>query len=869
MKHKLSKRIIAMTLAVIMLMGTGIFAALVNDDWAELFSTTVSAEDAQNVILYDETKGLFFTVDTAARIVGTNRDALKASSDFTEDSNGTGTYTLPNKVTDSNTGIEYFVFSVNIFALWNSREDIRKLVIPDYFRELSLPHGAFAGMPNLTEIEFNASNAKITGPLFELVCEWAFNPILPNYYHMTHNLYVTTTNETVDPETGDIIINEIKTPIYNDRYGEEKTPNWFPYRDEYGELKTDYESSATVQFYETDAPNGITSGHTELSLFYDDNNDKLTNINTISRKDLDGYVFSAEIGEKNVTAEIRKDDGGTEFTECDVHIDIQKVDDLHNTNVNETHIVDGNGDLIKSNNIILYKSPVASIVLGENITSVPNYLFYDTNIKNVNLKNITSIGNYAFVDCDGLTSLDFSEVDSVCSYAFAACDGLTEVTIPEDMTSLGVGSFTLCDNLSTVYFNAVACECGFDAYTRLTDKDPNGCSPFTDTIVTTIIFGNKVTNIPSNIANVVPTLSTVYFLADEYENVESSAFHKSDSISEIILKNPDNLDKILGLASASGDNESLLFKDIAVTEHVHAYITTVIEPTCAAEGYTAEICICGEEKDKRDVVAKKPHTFKDEPTSSTEATCDEGGYDLYVCTVCGEAVKKNETAALGHNIENPTIIAPTCTEQGYTKGNCSRCGKEVKTDYTDKTPHNYKTTVISPTCTEGGYTLKVCNACGNSIKSDFKEPLGHDYGEYVYNNDATGTKDGTETATCSRCGDKTTRTKNGTRITVESGSGGTVSVGYRNPVQATASTVNMPEGAKIVWFIDGVYSGEGETFTVKSPSKTFRINSAIVDKNGNVISTSSKTTVEVNHGFLDILLWFFRLILGMIKTVYI
>ncbi len=37
--------------------------------------------------------------------------------------------------------------------------------------------------------------------------------------------------------------------------------------------------------------------------------------------------------------------------------------------------------------------------------------------------------------------------------------------------------------------------------------------------------------------------------------------------------------------------------------------------------------------------------------------------------------------------------------------------------------------------------------------------LGHAWGKYVYNNDATCTEDGTETATCTRCKEKNTRTK--------------------------------------------------------------------------------------------------------------
>ena len=52
------------------------------------------------------------------------------------------------------------------------------------------------------------------------------------------------------------------------------------------------------------------------------------------------------------------------------------------------------------------------------------------------------------------------------------------------------------------------------------------------------------------------------------------------------------------------------------------------------------------------------------------------------------------------------------------------------------------------------------------------EPHEHDYGAYVCNNDAKVGVDGTETATCSRCGAQDTRTKAGTALKAEASSPG-------------------------------------------------------------------------------------------------
>lgn len=75
-----------------------------------------------------------------------------------------------------------------------------------------------------------------------------------------------------------------------------------------------------------------------------------------------------------------------------------------------------------------------------------------------------------------------------------------------------------------------------------------------------------------------------------------------------------------------------------------------------------------------------------------------------------------------------------------------------------------------------GYTVKISMLPGytydhdmNDIDFDVTSPVvtvvckNHKFGAYTYNNDATCAKDGTETATCSVCGFKDTRTKAGTK----------------------------------------------------------------------------------------------------------
>ena len=71
---------------------------------------------------------------------------------------------------------------------------------------------------------------------------------------------------------------------------------------------------------------------------------------------------------------------------------------------------------------------------------------------------------------------------------------------------------------------------------------------------------------------------------------------------------------------------------------------------------------------------------------------------------------------------------------------------------------------VEPTCTAPGKTEgSHCSICKEVIIAQQEiKPLGHDFNNYVYNNDATCAKDGTETSKCSRCEEKDTRTAEGT-----------------------------------------------------------------------------------------------------------
>lgn len=86
----------------------------------------------------------------------------------------------------------------------------------------------------------------------------------------------------------------------------------------------------------------------------------------------------------------------------------------------------------------------------------------------------------------------------------------------------------------------------------------------------------------------------------------------------------------------------------------------------------------------------------------------------------------------------------------------------------EKHAHTYTDSVTAPTCTAQGFTTHTCE-CGDTYVDSYVNSLGHNFEDYIYDNNATCLKDGTETAVCTRCSNEgrivvDTRTKKNTKL---------------------------------------------------------------------------------------------------------
>ena len=134
-----------------------------------------------------------------------------------------------------------------------------------------------------------------------------------------------------------------------------------------------------------------------------------------------------------------------------------------------------------------------------------------------------------------------------------------------------------------------------------------------------------------------------------------------------------------------------------------------------------------------------------------------------------KTTKKEESSSKADVAETTTQAAATkaagtTTETTTQKQTETTTAAQKQTEKaTEAHKHSYTSSVTkASTCTSEGVMTFKCS-CGDS----YTETIGktaHSFGGYTYNNDATYESDGTETAVCSVCGERTTRTAGGTKL---------------------------------------------------------------------------------------------------------
>ena len=102
---------------------------------------------------------------------------------------------------------------------------------------------------------------------------------------------------------------------------------------------------------------------------------------------------------------------------------------------------------------------------------------------------------------------------------------------------------------------------------------------------------------------------------------------------------------------------------------------------------------------------------------------------------------------------------------------------------------------------------------------------------------------------------------------------GTKTINYGDFLILTAGTANQPDNTYIWWYVDGIKSGEGNTFEVSPESESVEVTANLVDANGDVVIDKNgnevydSQTVTVKAGFFQKLISFFKNLFGINRSI--
>ena len=166
----------------------------------------------------------------------------------------------------------------------------------------------------------------------------------------------------------------------------------------------------------------------------------------------------------------------------------------------------------------------------------------------------------------------------------------------------------------------------------------------------------------------------------------------------------------------------------------HAWVETVVEATCYADGsITKECSKCGEVV--HSTTLKVACSYE---KTTVAATCMEDGYDQFTCKWCNDTYKNVTARATGHDTEGAVWTAGEdvqvdgCTYAHVETAKCNDC-QETVTFTEEFKKHTYTVSSIThATCAEAGEKTYTC-ACGDS----YTEEIAIDANAHTWDGGAT------------------------------------------------------------------------------------------------------------------------------------
>ena len=470
-RKNIFKSLLALTLALIMVLGVAPISELAGVDWASLFAPKAEAATYDIYTYKVGTDGKITITDCDESAKGAitipseidGKPVTRIGGDAFRDCTGLTSITIPNSVTSIGgeafrgcTGLTSITIpnSVTSIGTWafNGCTGLTSITIPNSVTSIGV--GAFEGCTGLTSITIPNSVTSISN--------WAFDRCtgLTSINVASENNYYSSNNG--------VLFNKKKTELI--RYPEGKSQTSYT-------IPNSVTSIGYGAFYgctgltSITIPDSVTSigsnafeyctGLTSITI--------PNSVTSIGERAFWGCTGLTNITIPNSVTSI----GDFAFYRCSSLTSITIPNSVTSigyeafngcTGLTSINVASGNNYYSGNNGILFNKKKTelirypegksqTSYTIPNSVTSIGSAAFYDcTDLTSITIPNsVTSIGGSAFFGCTGLTSITIPDsVTSIGSYTFF-CSGLTSITIPDSVISIGNRAFFGC-TVKDVYY---------------------------------------------------------------------------------------------------------------------------------------------------------------------------------------------------------------------------------------------------------------------------------------------------------------------------------------------------------------------------------------------------------------------------------
>lgn len=535
---------------------------------------------------------------------------------------------------------------------------------------------------------------------------------------------------------------------------------------------------------------------------------------------------------------------------------------------------------------------VPSQIDGKTVSEISNKAFANPQIKSITIPaSVIKVGARAFDANYALRSVTFIsgiEKVEIGINAFRSCTALTSVTLPSTLEKIPANCFEGCTALNSLTVPAsvkVIENNAFFKCTGITDyyvdssstsfKAVNGAIYTYDgselvqypcgRTATTFTVPSDVRTIGVSAFAYAPLKSVT--LPAGLKTVGAYAFYYCTKLESVTL--PSGLQTIGDSAFSNCKSLKSIVIPGSVTEMENAFSYSSLE-SVEIEAGVKNISLNAFQHSK---------SLKTVTLNSGLTSIDNGAF--YDCTGLSRIYIPSTVTSIDNMAFGliPDLTITSDSSSAYAAAFAASKGYKFEVEGgSPETPtepthtHSYSvSSTVDATCTQPGKKTYTCS-CGDSYTEEIPA-LGHSFSAWHYNGDATVDADGTETATCSRCGYSETRAAYGTRLSsninlkIENNPvSRNLSYGYTLVLKAKSDSSTCTYR----WTV----SGEGVTIVTEGARNEIckvtvsGSGTATITLSSDATGETDSETVEARSNILLRIIAFFKKLFRMDMTIY-